>query len=710
MQYTQSQLEAINHINGNLQIIACAGSGKTLTISARIANMIRSGILKEQILAFTYTDKAANEMKLRIRGQLEEHLPNNPELGGMYIGTIHSFCFQYLKEIKPEFRNYDIIDEYKQLLFLSRHRYDIGIPNLSQRQEPPFNPLLRFVKTIDIIKQNQISETQIVREAPDFYRCYIKYYELMNEHKFLDFATIIEKLVNILENEQNEFTKIREKIKYIVVDEYQDVNPIQEKLINLIAGKNGNLCVVGDDDQSIFEFQGANVDNILTFSRRYSNVKEVDLLKNFRSTDAIIEAARDLIQYNSGHRREKRMEHGKIYKRGEKGDIYQLEFPTRVEEVEFIADKIADLRGYKYLESIDEETGEEIYRGLDWCDFAILVRNNATAIDFIDVFERDNIPFTTKGTAGLFERHQIRFIQMVFNYFCDQEIWNRDGNIHCLLSDLHNYYQQNIDEGRWVQIESILTSIKNEITEGDRFFPQKIYHQILQAMGMDNDIFNEGQLYDFGRFSKLILDFETVNEWVNIQRLKSFVFFLNGYAESRIDIGGLDDPTKLNTVTIQSIHKSKGLEYPVVFIPDLEIRRFPSQNRNRIPEIYLSNLDLSRFTSGDLGERRLFYVGITRSEKFLFLTMANNIGHKIIYRHSQFFDEYTHDILLRDNVSDPSEREHINPTPKTIIEIFPTSFTDLQYLVPVPKVCKFIGNFSRACTSSFHSVVLPKRT
>lgn len=684
MQYTKAQLEAINHITGNIQIIACAGSGKTQTISTRIANMVMSGIPKEQILAFTFTDKAANEMKLRIRGQLEEQLPHDPELGGMYIGTIHSFCFRYLKEIKPEFRNYDIIDENKQFLFLARHSYDIGLRQLSIRREPPFNPLIRFVKTINVIKQNQVPETQILRDAPDFYNCYLKYYELMNEHKFLDFATIIEKLVEILEKESLQLIRIREKIKYVVVDEYQDINPIQEKLINLIAGVDGNLCVVGDDDQSIFEFQGANVDNILTFSGRYRNVKEVNLLNNFRSTNAIIEAARDLVSYNSGHRLDKRMEHGKTYKRGEKGDIYHLEFQTRTEEVEFIANKIAELRGYKYLEAVDEKTGAEIYRGLDWCDFAILIRNNATAGDFIDVFERENIPFTAKGTAGLFERHQIRFMQMVFNYLCDLEIWASDGNIACLLSNLQEYYQHNIDNDRWEQIESVLRDIKSEITTGDRFYPQNVYLRILQAMGTDDDIFNEGQLYDFGRFSKLILDFETVNEWVNIQRLKSFVFFLNGYAESRVDIGGLDDPTKLNTVTVQSIHKAKGLEYPVVFIPDLAKRRFPSQNRNRIPDIYLNNLDLTRFTSGDLGERRLFYVGITRSEKFLFLTMANNIGHRMIYRNSPFYDEYTHDILLTENISDPTEREYIEPTPKTNLEIFPTTFTDLQYFLKCP--------------------------
>ncbi len=273
MNLTKAQQEAIEHINGNLQIIACAGSGKTQTISARIANLVLSGVPKEEVLAFTFTEKAANEMKLRIRGQLEQRLPDDPELGGMYIGTIHSFCLQYLKEIKPEFRNYDIMDANKQLLFLSRHKYDIGLHQLRPRREPPFNPLLRFVKTIDVIKQNQIAEAQILSDAPDFYECYLKYCELLTEHKFLDFATIIEKLVTVLETEPDELTRIREKIRYVVVDEYQDINPIQEKLINLIAGKSGNLCVVGDDDQSVFEFQGANVNNILTFTDRYEDVK-----------------------------------------------------------------------------------------------------------------------------------------------------------------------------------------------------------------------------------------------------------------------------------------------------------------------------------------------------------------------------------------------------------------------------------------------------
>jgi len=459
---------------------------------------------------------------------------------------------------------------------------------------------------------------------------------------------------------------------------------------------------VGDDDQSIFEFQGANINNILTFEDRYNDVKSVRLLKNFRSTNTIIEAAKDLIQYNNPDRLDKSMEHGLSFRKGQSGYMYKLEFPTRVGEVEFIADKIKELRGYQYLETIDEATGEKRYRGLDWGDFAVLIRNNSTAKDFIEIFERENIPFTAKGTAGLFERSEIRFLQMIFNYFCDTDIRNNRDSIICDLGNLKNYYESNINRGYWENVKEKISEIKNEINEGDRFYPQQIYHQILQAMGAEEDIYDEGELFDFGRFSQLILDYETVNEWIDIRRLKSFIFFLNGYAESRIDMGGLDDPTRLNTVSIHSIHKAKGLEFPVVFVADIATWRFPSQRRNTAPDIFL-DLDLSNYTGGDKGERRLFYVAVTRSEKFLFLTMARDIGHKRKYNPSNFYDEYLHDFLLTDNIADPTERSFIKPAHKTDLDIIPTSFSDLQYYLKCPYdyLLRIVMGFSSTIDLSF---------
>jgi DNA helicase-2/ATP-dependent DNA helicase PcrA len=684
MKLTENQLEAINFIEGNLQIIACAGSGKTQTISARVANLVLNGISKDEILAFTFTDKAANEMKLRIRKQLEEFMPENPELGGMYIGTIHSFCFQYLKEVRPEFRNYDIIDENKQLLFLARHYQDLGLPVLKKGRENMFVVIKNFIKSIDIVRQNRMSIEEVAINSPKFFGCLKLYFALMDSHKFIDFSSIISNLVDLLQSDESELTKIKSKIKFVVVDEYQDINPLQERLINLIAGNDGNLCVVGDDDQAIFEFQGANVHNILSFRQRYSNVKSIKLLENFRSTNAIIEAARDVIRYNDASGRlPKKMEHGNNYKVSEPGDLYKITFPNRTEEVNFIANKIKELRGYRYLEGMDSNN-QPIYRGLDWCDFTILVRNNSTAKDFIEVFQNEGIPFTAKGTAGLFDRDEIRFIQMVFNFFCDMEIWNDGQIINCDLNSLQDYYVNNIDHGYWEQIEQLIIALKEEMQNGQRFYPQNIYHQLLKSMGIEDEIYDEGDLFDFGRFSELILDFETVNEWINLTRLKSFVFYLNGYAETKIDLGGLEDPTKLNTVSIQSVHKSKGLEYPVVFIPDLSRGRFPSQRRTRQPDVYLNSIDLSRFTSGDAGERRLFYVATTRSEKFLFLTMARDIGQKRSYNPSQYFDECNHDIFISGNHSDPSIRVKTDPTPQTSLEIIPTTFTDLQYYLKCP--------------------------
>jgi len=230
MDYTKNQLEAINHLDGNVQIIACAGSGKTQTISMRIANLVLSGISKENILAFTFTEKAAKEMKLRVRAQLEEHMPESPELAGMYIGTIHAFCLQYLKEIRSDFRNYEIIDENKLLLFLSRNFYDLRLQSLRSqvRGHSYFRTITQFIKTIDIIKQNQYSNDFVKSNSPIFYESYHRYISKLQEHKFMDFSTIIETLVKILESDPQELDAIREKIKYVVVDEYQDINQIQE--------------------------------------------------------------------------------------------------------------------------------------------------------------------------------------------------------------------------------------------------------------------------------------------------------------------------------------------------------------------------------------------------------------------------------------------------------------------------------------------------
>lgn len=687
MNYTKDQLDAINLIDGNIQIIACAGSGKTQTVARRIAHMIVSGIPKDSILAFTFTEKAANEMKLRIRAELEKHLPDDPELGSMYIGTIHAFCFQYIKEIHPEYRSYEILDEYKQLLYLSRNRNFIGIQNIPvPHKEPPFKPLLRFARSLDIAKQNRYPNDEIRRMYPEFFSAYRKYHEFLDTNKFIDFSTIVELLVNTLEGSKEELKTIREKIRYVVVDEYQDINPLQEKLINLIAGYDGNLCVVGDDDQSIFEFQGANVDNIRTFSKRYNNVTEISLMKNFRSTNLIIESARGAINYNH-QRLKKKMEHGSPFRIGEKGDAYHLHFRTKAEEVDFITSKILNLRGYKHLESVDPTTGEPVYRGLDWCDFSVLIRNNSTSRDFIEAFEKANIPFTAKGSSGLFERPDIRFLQMVFNFFCDTSIYiDKDNSVQCHMPDLKRYYLTHADRGRWTTLENTLSNLKTLILKEKRFYPQDIYQDILEAMGVAESLFDEGHMYDFGRFSQLILDFETVNEWVDIKRLRSFIEFLNGHAEAKADIGGLNDPTRLNTVTIQTIHKAKGLQYPVVFIPEISKKRFPSQSRNKPPDTYLQKHDLSMYTSGEEGERRLFYVAATRSEKFLFMSSARDIGHKVMYNPSEYFDEFVHEDIIVGNTADPSSasREYTDPTPKTNLEVIPTSFSDLQYYLNCP--------------------------
>ena len=361
MNFTEAQLEAINHKYGNLKIIACAGSGKTTVMSERIAKLVHDGEDRNKIVAFTYTEKAASSLKFNVREALSRWCPDSPYLGGMYIGTIHSFAFQKLREIVAKYRSYEVLDEVKRIIWVAKNYSQLGI-NSIKMDDGYFDSIERFSKTADMIRDNEISLQQIAG-IPAYKQVHERYLELLNEDKYLDFSGILYELVGTIESSPALLNELRESINFLVVDEYQDVNHIQEKLISLICGHNGNLCVVGDDDQSIFEFQGADVNNIIDFEQRYgvNDTKIVRIQENFRCPREVIEAARDLIRRNS-HRIDKSMipgqSDGKI-KTSERGDVYKLEFNTIGEEVSFIVRKIQELRGYEFED-------EGINRGLDY--------------------------------------------------------------------------------------------------------------------------------------------------------------------------------------------------------------------------------------------------------------------------------------------------------------------------------------------------------
>ncbi len=294
LRYTTNQQKAIDHWDGNLQIIACAGSGKTDVITRRIAKLVATGVNTASIVAFTFTDNAAEELKFRIRKHLQELHPENPELGDMYVGTVHSFCYELLKEYKPKYKSYDVLDENQRIIFVSTYNHfrRLGLERIFDRRYRNFEI---FCLNVDVVREEMIAPSFL---PESFRHCFEQYLTLLDEERFLDFSGMMNEVVKLF-NEDSDFASlVSNRYEHIIVDEYQDINPIQEKLISLLAGDNGNICVVGDGDQCIYQWRGTDVDNLLTFTKRYPNVESIDITTNFRSSNVIVDTTRQFIEQN----------------------------------------------------------------------------------------------------------------------------------------------------------------------------------------------------------------------------------------------------------------------------------------------------------------------------------------------------------------------------------------------------------------------------
>jgi len=457
LKYTDNQREAINFRDGNLQIIACAGSGKTDVITRRIATLIVNGVHPENIVAFTFTEKAAEEMKFRVRKHLQDLRPENPEIGDMYVGTIHSFCFELLKEFIPKYRGYDVLDEHKRMIFLSSYVnfHRIGLRHLGQKT---YRNIDEFCRSIDVVREEMINSETL---PEDFKSCYYNYLELLEEQKFLDFSGMLHEVVRLMQVDSVFSDKVRERYHYIIVDEYQDVNPIQEKLIGLIAGENGNVCVVGDDDQCIYQWRGANVENILTFKERYEDVKSVEISINFRSSAAIVSSARKVIEINNSrlNKEIRALDEGRI--NFEPGDIYAVFFKNEAEEVNFVLDKIEQLRGTKYINNKGEEFS------LDYRDIAILFRSVRTSAEpFIKRLKERGIDYIVKGGGKLFEQDEIRLVIKCLAYLGDADYGDEENTIDSIL-DLYEVCFA--DWGDAIRFSEKIEELKEEVGT-DTFF------------------------------------------------------------------------------------------------------------------------------------------------------------------------------------------------------------------------------------------------
>ena len=411
MDYTPAQKKAIAIIDRNLQIIACAGSGKTRVVAARIVNVLRqqqrNGIQPENIVVFTFTDKAAAELKDRITRMYQDEFGHVRGLAGMCVGTIHGFCLDLLQKYVPHYLKFDVLDEVRQRLLVDRNYQRSGMASLGLKrwvESGLFVTILRVLRETD--SDPKVLDQHTVKAALETYQ------QLLDTHRYLDYDEMLLRAVVELESSNELQETIRNRVKYLTVDEYQDVNPIQEFLIRQIHDLGANLCVVGDDDQNIYQWRGSDVQHIVEFSKRYRGVAQVPLSINFRSSSAVVDVAREAVEANS-NRLAKKMESGGR-QQFERGDLLCLKFEDPQAEAEWITGRILSMRGIPI-------TDDWRMRGLSWSDCAVLLRSvRRCAEPIVSALRSRGIPYVVSGMTGLFDTLEVQAAVGIFRFMIQE--------------------------------------------------------------------------------------------------------------------------------------------------------------------------------------------------------------------------------------------------------------------------------------------------
>lgn len=710
--WTDSQKQVIQHQEGPLQVAACAGSGKTHTISARIAYMVSNGVSRDKITAFTFGENAADELKVRVRYWLNQADLDEEGLGDMFIDTIHSFCQHILHEYREDTLSYDVMGDNERRAFILNHFFDLELHLMAPRHEDNnYRRVKWFMEDIDTLRRERIIEdcrTVNNSDTQDLIDAYDRYQELLDEYHFFDHQELIYRAVQMLENDQVILEKVQNQYEYVIVDEYQDVNNLQERLIQLLTGDDPNLCVVGDDDQSIYGWRGAQPENFINFTEKYQ-AEQVVLAENFRSTELIVDLARNVIERND-NRVAKPMNTDQS---AQVGDVYQCFFDTQDEEIEFILNRIEEVVGTVYR---DGEGEEQIVR---YGDVGILFRTRRFMDHFQEAMRERDIPYTVQGDNGLFAHPVTHFVRLAFGYIArgsqpDYEIVDGvasdvdQGDITTfpvteqrLRGSIRNAEPLRDREDEIIETLNELQDWYRNPTSR-RIEPQAELHKILKAMGIADPVnsgggvgegFEESIMYSLGLISELIKDFESVYQIIFPDQITDLVNFLDiasFYGRSEVD-----DPTLVDAVDLTTIHSSKGQQYSAVFVPNMFTYGFPNQGQSP-PRSYKRNqewiaesvFNYEEYADSNEALRRLFYVGLTRAEKYLTVTGASeNEGYTNRHSPSQFYtelEEVDHPGVLTEPIPDPAPREEgeLEATRQDIV--YPTSFSELRYYQKCP--------------------------
>ena len=699
MNLTKEQRQAIKYGGRNLQLIACAGSGKTEVVARRIAHLLtrRSKRLEPaNVVAFTFTNKAAAELKDRVLQRTQEALGDRPRaFADMYVGTIHGFCQELLKDEVPKYLKFEPLDDVRQRLYVDRNSRQTG---LTQSSTIAGRPLSRYVDTdrynaaVAALREGspsvrELQGCSVAERGLPLYRT------KLDDDGYFDFSGMLEAAVHELDHNKSLKARLGERIKYVVVDEYQDVNPIQERLVQHLHDLGAGLCVVGDDDQTIYQWRGSSVKNIITFSKRYPAVKQIRLESNFRSTEGIIGTANAFIE-RVDNRLPKSMKFGDS-REYQQGDIVALSFETPEEEAAYIARTVQSLHGLRF-------GSERESRGLAWSDMAVLlrsVRNNGPAV--ASALSRANVPFIVGGVANLFETAEASAARATFHYISGTSI-TRQGDppqrppTRKRLREMWQLANLGITPKHLKAALDYADRIRKALCERTQTtLPsiQTVYLKLLELTRIREedvpDARGEAVFFNLGRFSSAITDWETIHfASPSASTFEGFVKFVH-YSGASTYSEGMQDTSyaRPDAVQIMTVHQAKGREWPAVFIPALLGNRFPSRN---MPNQIWQLLPKAAFESGERydgsleDERRLFYVAMTRSQKFLHMTYAPMESNQLFRRKSPFWDEVIESKWVKRRRQDYAKRPHTDPFPRASITDVEFSFSDIKYMFDCP--------------------------
>ena len=644
------QREAESYTDGPLLILAGAGSGKTRVLTYKIAYLLEQNIVKPwEILAITFTNKAAKEMKERVLSLVEENAND------IWLGTFHSVCVRILKreiELLGYSRDFNIFDELDKEKVIKEVLKKL---NISDKEYP-----VSYIKyEISRAKDNMKGPEEYLTEASGDFRkekvaqVYISYQELLKKNNAIDFDDIIMLTVKVFMNNPDRLEYYQNKFKYILVDEYQDTNKIQFLLISLLSAAHGNICVVGDESQSIYGFRGADISNILNFEKEFPNAKIVKLEENYRSTKTILEAANQVIKNN------KSKIDKKLWTENKQGDkIVYNTLSNEYEEVEYIVDKI------------DEICKKE---NKTYSDFAVLFRTNAQARVLEEVFMRSGTPYRLIGGIKFYARKEIKDITSYLKF-----IQNPNDNIS--LRRIINEPKRGIGNTALDRLDEIAaannTSIYNVIKDSDNLVGIRSAGNIIMFRDMMEDLISKKDTMPVSEYIKLVLknsgyeamlnETEDKESEMRFDNLMEFIGVAMEFEKENADntladfldsIALVSDVDSLEegaeAVTLMTMHSAKGLEFNVVFLVGMEEGLFPSKK----------SIEEDESTEE---ERRLCYVGITRAKEKLFLTNTNKrtlYGMTTYSYPSRFIDEISEELLnedSRDNIHKNNRKKEKN--------------------------------------------------